>query len=127
MKTIYRALFVLVCIITLVLPSWAKPVTLKMSTMGMEGTATMDAVHKAEKEIAEKTKGAVKFKFYTGGAMGTGKTLFRKIKFGQLDGGAFTATEASPYCPDMPVLSTMFLFENYDEVDSIAPIIREVS
>ncbi len=123
MRTIYKVLFILsICIISFAQLSWAGPVTLKISTMAIEGTSMMDAFHAAEKEILEKTNGAVKFKIYTGGAMGTGKTLFRKIKFNQLHGGTFSASEAAPYCRDMPAPSMTFLFESYDEVDSVVPV-----
>ena len=110
MRIAYNVLFgLLVFCMLLAQPLWAGPVTLKISTMAIEGTSMMDAFHAAEKEILEKTNGQVKFKVYTGGAMGTGETLFRKMKFRQLDGGSFTAGEASQYCPDLRVPSIAFL------------------
>ena len=103
----------------------AEPVQFKLSTLGMEGSAQMDTFHKAEKEIFEKTGGAVTFKIYPGGAMGTGETLFRKMKFNQLDGGSFTAGEASQYCPDLRVPSLTFLFDSIDQVDYVLPLLAK--
>ena len=80
MKCASRA-FLAALLVTVLVPfAWAGPVKFKISTIGMEGSSQMDAFHNTEKEITEKTGGAVKFKIYTGGAMGTGDTLFRKIK-----------------------------------------------
>ncbi len=125
MKTACRAFLAALLVTTFAQSSWAGPVTLKISTLGIEGSSQMKAFHDAEKEITEKTVGAVKFKVYTGGAMGTGDTLFRKIKFKQLDGGSFTAGEASKYCPDLRAPSVAFMFDKAEEVDCILPTITK--
>jgi TRAP-type C4-dicarboxylate transport system substrate-binding protein len=123
MKSALRSIFATLCIVAFAQVVCAAPVTIKLSTLGMEGSSQLKAFHAAEKEIAAKTGGEVIFKIYTGGAMGTGETLFRKIKFKQLDGGSFTAGEASEYCEDLRVPSIAFLLRSEKEVDYIMPIL----
>ncbi len=121
MKTFRVVFFAALCMILFAQLSWAGPVTLKMSTLALEGSTQDEAFKDAVKEAEEKTAGAVKFKVYYGGAMGTGDTLFRKIKFKQLNGGSFTAGEGSQYCPDLRAPSVAFVFDSYEEVDCLFP------
>jgi len=102
-------------------PARAEAITLKISTIALEGSTQDKALKEAAGEIAEKTGGAVKIKVYYGGSMGTGDTLFRKLKFKQLDGGSFTVSEASQYCPDLVIPSLSFLFDRYEQVDCVFP------
>jgi len=125
MKCLHKPFFTILLIMIFAGTAWAGPVKFKLSTLGMEGSAQMDAFHSAEKEIKEKTGGAVTFKIYPGGGMGTGDTLFRKIKFNQLHGGSFTAGEASQYCQDLRVPSLAFLFDNIGQVDYVLPLLAK--
>lgn len=100
-------------------------IELRFSTIAMDGSPQMEAFRAAGREIEELTDGAVRIRMYTGGAMGTGDRLFRSIRLGQLDGGSFTAGEASTYSQDMRALSVSFLFESYDEVDYVFPKVSD--
>src|SRR5690606_40525776 len=51
----------------------------------------MREMRAAAAEIKERTGGGVEIKFYPGGVMGNDAQVLRKIRIGQLHGGAFTA------------------------------------
>ncbi len=108
-----------VILIMLILPSLLQAQTLKFSTIAMQGSYQIQAFEKARQEILDRT--GIIIKVYTGGAMGTGDTLFRKIKLRQLDGGSFTASEAAQYCPDLHAPSMALMFDSYAEVDRVLP------
>ncbi len=65
--------------------------TLKIATVVPEGSAWMKEMRDAASEIEQRTEGRVKLKFYPGGVMGTEKAVLRKIRVGQLQGGASPA------------------------------------
>ena len=93
--------------------------TLKIATIVPEGTSWMVEMRKAAAEIKKKTEGRVKIKFYPGGVMGNDKTVLRKIRAGQLQGGAFTAGALAAISPDIELYSLPFLFRNYEEVSYV--------
>ena len=64
---------------------------LKIATLSPEGSEWMQKMRAGAKEIALKTDNRVKFRFYPGGIMGNDKAVLRKIRIGQLHGGAVTA------------------------------------
>ena len=63
---------------------------LKIATLAPAGTTWMKEMKAGANLIAERTEGRVKLKFYPGGVMGNDQSVHRKIKIGQLHGGAFT-------------------------------------
>jgi TRAP-type C4-dicarboxylate transport system substrate-binding protein len=79
-----------------------------------EMRAAGDAVKKG-------TEDRVELKFYPGGVMGDNATVLRKIKIGQLQGGAFTGGEASVITKDAEIYTVPFLFRNQEEVDKVRP------
>ncbi len=62
--------------------------TLKIATLAPAGTTWMKEMKAGAKLIKQRTEGRVKLKFYPGGVMGNDKSVHRKIKIGQLHGGA---------------------------------------
>ena len=93
--------------------------TLKIATLAPAGTVWMKQMTKGANLIKEKTEGRVKLKFYPGGVMGNDASVHRKIKIGQLQGGAFTTGGLASVYPDIQILSLPMLFDNLDEVDSL--------
>ncbi len=93
--------------------------TLKIASVAPEGTTWMKEIRAGAKQVETLTQGRVKFKFYPGGVMGSYETILRKIRVGQLHGGAFTGGELSKQYPDANLYSLPFLFENYAEVHHI--------
>jgi TRAP-type C4-dicarboxylate transport system substrate-binding protein len=97
----------------------AQAVTLKIATVVPDGTAWMKQMRAGAAEISKSTEGRVKLKFYPGGVMGSESTVLRKIKIGQLHGGAFTAGSLASVYREAEIYSLPFLFESYDEVDFV--------
>lgn len=108
--------------------SSAFSMTLKIATLAPAGTNWMKEMKKGASEIEKRTDGRVKLKFYPGGVMGNDKSVHRKIKIGQLHGGAFTSGGLSHAFPDIQALSLPMLFNSFEEVDyvrsKIDPILK---
>jgi TRAP-type C4-dicarboxylate transport system substrate-binding protein len=84
-----------------------------------DGSSWLVEMRKAGKEIEERTESRVKLKFYPGGVMGNDKTVLRKLRAGQLQGGAFTSGALAAIYPDIELYSLPLLFRNYEEVDLV--------
>lgn len=93
--------------------------TLKIATVVPEGSSWMQEMRKAAKEIRKRTDDRVKLKFYPGGIMGSDETVLRKMRAGQLHGGAFTSGALAKAFPDTELYSLPLLFRSYDEVDYV--------
>ncbi|MDG2333013.1 MAG: TRAP transporter substrate-binding protein DctP [Myxococcota bacterium] len=93
--------------------------TLKIATILPDGSSWLAEMRKAGDEIKERTQGRVKLKFYPGGVMGGDKTVMRKVRAGQLQGGAFTSGALAAVYPDAELYSLPLLFRDYEEVDFV--------
>lgn len=100
---------------------WASAATFKIATAAPDGTTWMKEMRAGAKEIAERTDGRVKFKFYPGGVMGNDRSVMKKIRLGQLQGGALTGGSLSLIFPEMQVYDLPMLFRGYAEVDRVRP------
>jgi TRAP-type C4-dicarboxylate transport system substrate-binding protein len=98
-------------------PATAK--TLKIATIVPDGSSWLVEMRKAAAEIKERTEGRVKLKFYPGGVMGNDKTVLRKVRAGQLHGGAFTSGALAAIYPDIELYSLPLLFRDYAEIDYV--------
>jgi TRAP-type C4-dicarboxylate transport system substrate-binding protein len=97
----------------------AEDVRLKIATLAPEGTTWMKEVRRGAEEIAERTEGRVTFRFYPGGTMGEDQAVLRKIRIGQLHGGALLAGGVSTIEPDLELFNLPLMFRSYEEVDSL--------
>jgi TRAP-type C4-dicarboxylate transport system substrate-binding protein len=97
----------------------AGAVTLKIATVAPDGTSWMREMRAAAATIQERTDGRVKLKFYPGGVMGNEPTAMRKIRAGQLHGGAFTTGTLASLARDTELYGVPFLFRSYAEVDFV--------
>ncbi len=104
--------------------------TLKIATVAPAGTVWMKEMKAGANAIRERTDGRVKIKFYPGGVMGNDQSVHRKIRIGQLQGGAFTPGGLAQIHPIIQTLSLPMLFDSYAEVDHVRqrvdPIIKQV-
>ncbi len=110
-------LIVLLCVVFGSSAALAK--TFKIATLAPDGTAWMKAMRAGAAEIREKTQGRVKFKFYPGGVMGSSKVVLRKMRIGQLQGGAITIGDLAGILPDLNLYGLPFLFHSLDQVDRV--------
>lgn len=101
------------------LPLQAEAITFKIATIAPDGTSWMKALRVGAKEVKERTDGRVKFRFFPGGVMGNDKSVLRKIRIGQLHGGALTGGGLTEIYPDSQIYSLPFTFRSYDEVEYV--------
>ncbi len=93
--------------------------TLKIATVVPNGSSWMKEMKAAAKEVKQKTDGRVKIKYYPGGVMGSDKTVLRKMRSGQLHGGAISAGALAHIYNGVQLYSLPFTFNNLDEVRHI--------
>ena len=79
----------------------------------------MQQMRAGAEEIKKKTDGRVKFKFYPGGVMGNDENVLRKMRIGQLHGGAVTIGAISATTPDVTMYGLPFLFSDLEEAKTI--------
>jgi TRAP-type C4-dicarboxylate transport system substrate-binding protein len=103
----------------LILPGGAGAISLKIATAAPEGTSWMKEMRAGAKEIAARTDGRVTFRFYPGGVMGNDASVLRKIRIGQLHGGAVTGGSLAAIHPDAQIYGLPFFFRSQDEVDYV--------
>ena len=93
--------------------------TLKIATLSPEGSDWMQKMRAGAKEIQKKTSGRVKFKFYPGGVMGDDSAVLRKIRIGQLHGGALTGGSLLKANSDYQIYSLLSSYRNQGEIDYV--------
>lgn len=99
--------------------SQAFAATLKIATVVPNGSSWMNEMKAAAKEVKAKTQGRVKIKYYPGGVMGSDKTVLRKMRSGQLHGGAISAGALAHIYNGVQLYSLPFVFNNLEEVRHI--------
>ena len=100
-------------------PSAANARVFKIATLSPDGTFWMQEMRAGAEEIKKKTQGRVEFKFYPGGVMGNDDSVLRKIRIGQLQGGAVTAGGMTPIAPDIAIYELPYLFDSLEQVDYV--------
>ena len=110
--------FVLVPIlIVLLTPAYAR--VIKIATISPDGTLWMQEMRAGASEIKKRTQGRVVIKFYPGGVMGSDSNVLRKIRIGQLQGGAVTTGGLSGIDPDVDIYGLPYLFSSLEQVDFV--------
>ncbi len=107
--------------LSLLLPNiaGAKRYKFRIATIAPKGSTWVNIMEKMRREVRRKTKGQVRFKFYTGGRMGDEKLVVRKMKAGSLHGAAVTSIGLVQIVPSVLVLQLPGLFRNYKELDYV--------
>ena len=109
-----RKSLLLLALLTIgIAPAWAQ--TLKIATIAPEGSSWMQDMRAGANVIEANTNGRVKFKFYGGGVQGNDKQVQRKMRTGQLHGGAFTSGGMNQFQPEADLLSLPLLFNSVEE------------
>jgi TRAP-type C4-dicarboxylate transport system substrate-binding protein len=99
---------------------------LKLATIAPEGSGWMKIMRNGAAEIKERTQGRVVIKFYTGGVMGNDRSVLRKIRVRQLNGGAFTGGSLAEVYPDLRLYSLPMVFQSFDELDYVRSRMDEI-
>lgn len=115
------AVHAVLIVLVMLLPSASMGETqvIKIATLAPDGTVWMKAMRKASRFIEKRTAGRVRFKFYPGGVMGSDKNVLRKIRVGQLQGGAVSITALAGIYPNSQIYGLPLLFNSYNEVDYV--------
>jgi TRAP-type C4-dicarboxylate transport system substrate-binding protein len=92
---------------------------LKIATLSPEGSVWMDKMQAGADEIHHKTNNRVRFKFFGGGIMGNDDAVLRKIRIGQLHGGAVTAGSLSHLYGDSLLYGLPMKFKSLQEIDRV--------
>ena len=92
---------------------------LKIATISPEGSLWMQKMREGADRVKAKTEGRVKFKFYPGGVMGNDQAVLRKIRVGQLHGGALTSGSVARFFPDSQIYALPMKFRSLAEVDHV--------
>jgi TRAP-type C4-dicarboxylate transport system substrate-binding protein len=100
-----------------VLPAAA--VEIKVASVAPDGSTWMREMRAGGDEIRRRTDGRVEFKFYPGGVMGSDSQVMRKIRVGQLHGGAFASGGFGERYAGLNVYGIPLLFRSFEEVDYV--------
>ena len=99
---------------------------LKLATVAPEGSAWMNAMRAGAESIEQRTDGRVRVKFYGGGVMGNEASVTRKIRIGQLHGGAFTSGGLGRIYDGMNIYATPFMFDSAEEAAYVREHMDEI-
>jgi TRAP-type C4-dicarboxylate transport system substrate-binding protein len=110
--------YYLLCLLLMSVSS-AQATIFKIATLAPDGTAWMQKMRESAEQIKQQTSGRVILKFYPGGVMGSDDNVLRKIRIGQLQGGAVTTGNASAIQKDIDIYGLPFLFNSLDQVDYV--------
>ena len=97
----------------------ANAVDIKIATVAPDGSRWMQQMRAGAEEVAARTQGRVAIKFYPGGVMGNDAQVLRKIRIGQLQGGAFTAGGLAERYGGLNLYGIPLMFRSLDEIDVV--------
>jgi TRAP-type C4-dicarboxylate transport system substrate-binding protein len=97
----------------------ASAVDIKIATVAPDGSRWMQQMRAGAEEVNARTSGRVTLKFYPGGVMGNDAQVLRKIRIGQLQGGAFTAGGLAERYSGLNLYGIPLLFDSLDEIDAV--------
>jgi TRAP-type C4-dicarboxylate transport system substrate-binding protein len=97
----------------------AQAIQIKIATISPEGSVWMEKMREGAEELAKRTDDRIKIKFYSGGVMGDDQAVLRKVRIGQLQGGAFVSGSLSQFYPDNQIYSLPLFFRSFKEIDYV--------
>jgi TRAP-type C4-dicarboxylate transport system substrate-binding protein len=93
--------------------------TFKIATIAPDGTTWMKELRQGADEVKRRSDGRVEFRFYPGGVMGNDQSVLRKVRIGQLHGGALSGGGLAAIHKDAAIYGLPFLFRSFAEVDHV--------
>ena len=97
----------------------AKPVKFKIATLSPDGSMWMEKMLDGAKKVALETENRVTFKFYPSGRMGNDKMVLKKIRIGQLHGGAVVSGSLSQFFKANQLYAQPMKFKTLEEIDYV--------
>ncbi len=110
---------IITIVLIVMLAGQAQAMRFKIATLSPEGSVWMEKMREGAEELARETDNRVTIKYYPGGVMGDDKAVLRKIRIGQLHGGAFVSGSLSKFYPDDQIYSLPLMFRSFKEVDYV--------
>ncbi len=121
MNTFFR--WCLCLVLALAAMPLAAQQTIKIATIAPDGSVWLREMRAASAEVQKQTEGRVNVKFFPGGVMGNDAVVLRKIRLGQLQGGAVTGSDVTGVCRDATIYTLPFLFNDQAEVDAVRKVV----
>lgn len=110
---------IITMLLIVMLAGQAQAMRVKIATISPEGSVWMQKMREGAEELARRTDNRIRIKYYSGGVMGDDKAVLRKIRIGQLQGGAFVGGSLSGYYPDNQIYSLPLKFRSFKEIDYV--------
>jgi TRAP-type C4-dicarboxylate transport system substrate-binding protein len=104
----------------------AEPITLRMGTVAPGGTEWARITRAISDDLATRTGGQVKTKWYLGGIAGDELQMAERVRKDQLDGIASGGTICTHLSPSMRVLRLVGLFQTRDESSYVAGRLKPI-
>ena len=96
----------------------AQAKVIAVATLAPDGSSWMKLIREWASNIEKRAPG-VKFKFFAGGVAGDERDAVRKMKLGQLQGAALTATGIGLIQPQVRVFEAPFMWKDVTEMDGV--------
>lgn len=96
---------------------WADEI--KVATLAPDGSEWMREMRSGAERVRELTDGRVQLRFYPGGVMGNDAQVLRRVRIGQLHGGAFASSGLAERYRALTLYGVPLLFHSLDEVDYV--------
>ena len=110
---------IVMVILLIMMARQAQAKLLKIATLSPDGSVWMQKMKEGASELAQKTNNRVRIKYYPGGVMGDDKAVLRKIRIGQLHGGALVGGSLSKFYSDNQIYSLPLTFRSFEEIDYV--------
>ncbi len=91
----------------------------KLATVAPDGTAWMREMRAGAELIEERTDGRVQFRFYPGGVMGNDAQVLRRMRVGQVHGGAFAVSGILDRYDGLGLYGVPLLIRSHEEIDHV--------
>jgi TRAP-type C4-dicarboxylate transport system substrate-binding protein len=106
------------------LPNGAAGTTIQIGTLAPSASPWGQVFHVWGRAVSERTHGALTLNFFWNGQQGDEGAMVGKMRTGQLDGAALTATGLSMIYKDVLVLQLPGLFRTWDKLDAAREAMR---
>lgn len=92
---------------------------LKFATLAPPGSTWMNLLEAWGEQVEQQSDGRLVLKFYPGGVQGDEPDVLKKMRFNQLQGGAFTGYGIGYMYSPARVMELPFLFRDFGEIDYV--------
>jgi TRAP-type C4-dicarboxylate transport system substrate-binding protein len=106
-------------LLVVMLAGQAHAMRFKIATLSPEGSIWMEKMRDGAEALARRSNNRIQIKYYPGGVMGDDKAVLRKIRIGQLQGGAFVGGSLSEFYRDNQIYSLPLFFRSFNEIDYV--------